>query len=245
VSVNAKTRSPIYCKFKFNKSPVSRRKDLSLRSGFKLKCQNLSWSVTLAYISPSWILARLLAKVTLLLKFWRFRFKSDLKWKSFLLETGQIIIFIILYIIRIIIIKTTQVSAGADETLRLWKCFTPDPAKTRLLAKGRQAGGSILKASIRWGRRRRRPRTPSLSSLCIFRGAKNGFLSRDNTWVCRESETCRATADRVFSCLKVCFHETRILCCMALNSGRTNRICEIEASLCVSYDIILSRMTQH
>ena len=42
-----------------------------------------------------------------------------------------------------------QVSAGADETLRLWKCFLPDPNKKKLMAKSLNAGSSILRAGIR------------------------------------------------------------------------------------------------
>lgn len=44
---------------------------------------------------------------------------------------------------------TTLVSAGADETLRLWKCFLPDPNKTKFQSRGKTAGSNILRGGIR------------------------------------------------------------------------------------------------
>merc|ERR1712059_986 len=44
---------------------------------------------------------------------------------------------------------TTIVSAGADETLRLWKCFAPDPSKRKDEAKGKQGPVSCLRMGIR------------------------------------------------------------------------------------------------
>jgi len=44
---------------------------------------------------------------------------------------------------------STLVSAGADETLRLWKAFAPDPAKKKELAKAKQGGVSSLRMGIR------------------------------------------------------------------------------------------------
>lgn len=44
---------------------------------------------------------------------------------------------------------STVMSAGADETLRLWKCFTPDPSKTKKKAMGNDDKRSFLKTSIR------------------------------------------------------------------------------------------------
>jgi len=44
---------------------------------------------------------------------------------------------------------STLVSAGADETLRLWKCFIPDPNKKREAAKSQQGGLSSLRMGIR------------------------------------------------------------------------------------------------
>merc|ERR1719158_1962887 len=38
---------------------------------------------------------------------------------------------------------STIVSAGADETLRLWKCFAPDPKKKKLESKSKQAVSSL------------------------------------------------------------------------------------------------------
>jgi cell division cycle protein 20 (cofactor of APC complex) len=38
---------------------------------------------------------------------------------------------------------STLVSAGADETLRLWKAFTPDPAKKKEQAKAKGAVSSL------------------------------------------------------------------------------------------------------
>ena len=43
---------------------------------------------------------------------------------------------------------TTVVSAGADETLRLWKCFAIDPAKKKSV-KEAKAEPSLLKTRIR------------------------------------------------------------------------------------------------
>lgn len=43
---------------------------------------------------------------------------------------------------------STVLSAGADETLRLWKCFTPDPSKKHDPAPSK-AKASILTRSIR------------------------------------------------------------------------------------------------
>jgi len=43
---------------------------------------------------------------------------------------------------------TTLVSAGADETLRLWKCFVPDPTKKKQAAKGKDSTTSSLWAWI-------------------------------------------------------------------------------------------------
>jgi len=44
---------------------------------------------------------------------------------------------------------STLVSAGADETLRLWKCFTPDPNKRKEVAKAKSGATSGLRMSIR------------------------------------------------------------------------------------------------
>jgi len=44
---------------------------------------------------------------------------------------------------------STLVSAGADETLRLWKCFTPDPNKKKDAAKSKSSGVSSLRMAIR------------------------------------------------------------------------------------------------
>lgn len=44
--------------------------------------------------------------------------------------------------------NTTVLSAGADETLRLWKCFVPDPLKKKEV-KDSAPIHSILKQSIR------------------------------------------------------------------------------------------------
>lgn len=41
---------------------------------------------------------------------------------------------------------STVLSAGADETLRLWKCFVPDPAKK--LEKPRRQDSSVLRAGM-------------------------------------------------------------------------------------------------
>lgn len=43
---------------------------------------------------------------------------------------------------------TTVLSAGADETLRLWKCFMTDPVKKKDLRESKHVT-SILKKSIR------------------------------------------------------------------------------------------------
>lgn len=43
---------------------------------------------------------------------------------------------------------TTVLSAGADETLRLWKCFTPDPLKKKEPVESKTVV-SRLKQSIR------------------------------------------------------------------------------------------------
>ena len=44
---------------------------------------------------------------------------------------------------------TSQVSAGADETLRLWKCFAPDSSKKKAQSKGKSNGRTLLKGHIR------------------------------------------------------------------------------------------------
>jgi len=44
---------------------------------------------------------------------------------------------------------STLVSAGADETLRLWKCFAPDPNKKKEAAKSKSSGVSSLRMGIR------------------------------------------------------------------------------------------------
>ncbi|XP_040567228.1 cell division cycle protein 20 homolog [Lepeophtheirus salmonis] len=44
---------------------------------------------------------------------------------------------------------TTVVSAGADETLRLWKCFTPDPTKKKEVSKAPTQTSNKLRANIR------------------------------------------------------------------------------------------------
>lgn len=41
---------------------------------------------------------------------------------------------------------STVLSAGADETLRLWKCFVPDPAKKA--EKPRREDHSVLRAGM-------------------------------------------------------------------------------------------------
>lgn len=43
---------------------------------------------------------------------------------------------------------TTVISAAADETLRLWKCFAVDPAKKKA-AKDMKPEPSLLKTRIR------------------------------------------------------------------------------------------------
>lgn len=43
---------------------------------------------------------------------------------------------------------TTVISAAADETLRLWKCFAVDPAKKKAI-KDVKSEPSLLKARIR------------------------------------------------------------------------------------------------
>jgi len=44
---------------------------------------------------------------------------------------------------------STLVSAGADETLRLWKCFTADPNKKKEQAKAKSSAASSLRMGIR------------------------------------------------------------------------------------------------
>jgi len=44
---------------------------------------------------------------------------------------------------------STLVSAGADETLRLWKCFTPDPTKKKEAVKSKSGAVSSLRMGIR------------------------------------------------------------------------------------------------
>jgi len=44
---------------------------------------------------------------------------------------------------------STVVSGGADETLRLWRCFNPDPNKKRSQSKGKKTESSVLKGRIR------------------------------------------------------------------------------------------------
>jgi len=44
---------------------------------------------------------------------------------------------------------STVVSGGADETLRLWRCFNPDPNKKRSQSKGKKTESSALKGRIR------------------------------------------------------------------------------------------------
>jgi len=44
---------------------------------------------------------------------------------------------------------STLLSAGADETLRLWKCFTPDPARKKDALKGKSGAVSSLRMGIR------------------------------------------------------------------------------------------------
>lgn len=44
---------------------------------------------------------------------------------------------------------STVVSAGADETLRLWKCFAPDPFKKKNMSKTPIKEKSALKGHIR------------------------------------------------------------------------------------------------
>jgi len=44
---------------------------------------------------------------------------------------------------------STVVSGGADETLRLWRCFAPDPNKKRIQSKGKKTESSVLKGRIR------------------------------------------------------------------------------------------------
>ena len=46
--------------------------------------------------------------------------------------------------------NTTVVSAGADETLRLWKCFIPDAIKKSMVQKNKSADQSALRGFIRW-----------------------------------------------------------------------------------------------
>ena len=43
-----------------------------------------------------------------------------------------------------------MVSAGADETLRLWKCFIPDAIKKSMVQKNKSADQSALRGFIRW-----------------------------------------------------------------------------------------------
>lgn len=43
---------------------------------------------------------------------------------------------------------TTVLSAGADETLRLWKCFIKNPTKTKETGQVK-AKNSVFKQSIR------------------------------------------------------------------------------------------------
>ena len=45
--------------------------------------------------------------------------------------------------------NTTVVSAGADETLRLWKCFIPDAIKKSMVQKNKSADQSALRGFIR------------------------------------------------------------------------------------------------
>ena len=42
----------------------------------------------------------------------------------------------------------TVVSAAADETLRLWKCFATDPVKKK--AKANPTSSSLVHRGIRW-----------------------------------------------------------------------------------------------
>ncbi|EDS34569.1 conserved hypothetical protein [Culex quinquefasciatus] len=44
---------------------------------------------------------------------------------------------------------STVMSAGADETLRLWNCFTPDPLLTKKEKSATREKPSLLKQSIR------------------------------------------------------------------------------------------------
>jgi len=45
--------------------------------------------------------------------------------------------------------ETTIVSAGADETLRLWKCFPPDPNKKVNSPKSKSRSFNQYRSSIR------------------------------------------------------------------------------------------------
>ena len=45
--------------------------------------------------------------------------------------------------------KTTVVSAGADETLRLWKCFPPDANKKKGTPKSKASGLNQFRSGIR------------------------------------------------------------------------------------------------
>lgn len=43
----------------------------------------------------------------------------------------------------------TVVSAGADETLRLWNCFATDPKKKKVVSKETTVRSDIMKNRIR------------------------------------------------------------------------------------------------
>ena len=42
-----------------------------------------------------------------------------------------------------------QVTGGADETLRLWKCFAPDPSKKDYSGKSARSSCLLTRAGIR------------------------------------------------------------------------------------------------
>lgn len=44
---------------------------------------------------------------------------------------------------------STVMSAGADETLRLWNCFAPDPLKSKKKVAGHEKTSFLTKQNIR------------------------------------------------------------------------------------------------
>lgn len=62
----------------------------------------------------------------------------------------------------------TQVSGGADETLRLWKCFQPDPSKKKQEIQAKSGNSKLIsRAGIRW--------IDFGMNICIFVALKFNF----------------------------------------------------------------------